>query len=403
MLARQSARRVACLRRARPAGSAALSWWSPFGGSSEPEVKRHSEHRVVPFPKDVIYNVVADVPRYKEFVPYTVESKVLEKLSEHESVAELKVGFMALSERYKSRVTLDPEQGRVSAQAEGSSVFKVLTNKWLIQDRPMDPQTSSLEFEIEFQFKHSLYNSVADMFFKKVTEAMVDAFLARCEAVRDGKAEAHAYFQRIAPPRRGLFRSTGIAAQGRLLGELTTLSHFDLNELERIKTRYDSATSSSRTGELDERTFTRFFHQLFESQGYKAEDLDRSAKLIFNALDVNNDGALNFREFVAGLSTVIKGNNEERARFWLRCFDHNADGRVDRRQLYNMVYASIEVRNALMQVGISSKPQPREQGYFEIDQDLDSLAREAVDRCFAALPPEKDSVSLQSVLSQKLF
>lgn len=386
-------------RRAAPfrESVAGLSWL--FGGSSSStSIKRHREHRVVPFPKNVMYNVVADVPRYKEFVPYTVDSRILEQISRYENVAELKVGFGALSERYKSRVKLDPAEGKVEARAEDSAVFKVLTNKWCIKDRPMDPETSTLEFELEFQFKHSLYNSVADMFFKKVTEAMVDAFLTRCEAVQEGHAQAHNYFARIAPPRRGLFRSKGLAAQGQLLGELETLSHFDLHELERIKNNFDSATSYSKTGTLDLPTFKKLFRELFHDE--PTDKVNRSADLLFSALDINRDGSLNFREFVAGLSTVVKGNPEERARFWLRCFDDNGDGHVDRRQLYNMVYVSMEVRNGLLQVGASSKPQ--EAGYFEIDHNLDRLAREAVDQCFADVPDDQ-GVNIEAVLSKNLF
>ena len=37
----------------------------------------------------------------------------------------------------------------------------------------------------------------------------------------------------------------------------------------------------------------------------------KNAELIFNVMDINKDGVLNFREFILGLSVIFKENDEE--------------------------------------------------------------------------------------------
>ena len=54
-----------------------------------------------------LFDVVADVDRYKEFLPFCTDSRVI-KRSDKELKAELAVGFRFLEERYTSIIELDP-------------------------------------------------------------------------------------------------------------------------------------------------------------------------------------------------------------------------------------------------------------------------------------------------------
>ena len=64
---------------------------------------RHSETRHLPFTPEQLFDLVADVARYHEFLPWVVAVRVRSS-SERETIADLVVGFNAFKERFTSRV-----------------------------------------------------------------------------------------------------------------------------------------------------------------------------------------------------------------------------------------------------------------------------------------------------------
>jgi coenzyme Q-binding protein COQ10 len=145
-------------------------------------VTAHSETRIVPYPASLMFQVVADVEKYPEFLPWVVALRILkrEQVREHEVLfAEMAVGYGALRERYTSRVVLDPIGMRIDVtQTEGP--FKRLENHWKF--RPAEGG-SQLDFAILFEFKSRLLNAVAGAAFEKVLIRMADAFEARAKAL----------------------------------------------------------------------------------------------------------------------------------------------------------------------------------------------------------------------------
>jgi len=147
-------------------------------------VNRHSEARIVPHPVEVMYAIVADVGRYPEFLPWvtslTVKSR--EWIDTREMLlAEMSVGFGALSERYTSRVMLDPERRRIDvAQTDGP--FRVLENHW--QFTP-DPKGCRVDFAIAFEFRSRLLDAIASAAFERVMLKMTGAFEARARVLSD--------------------------------------------------------------------------------------------------------------------------------------------------------------------------------------------------------------------------
>jgi coenzyme Q-binding protein COQ10 len=67
-------------------------------------VPRHKETRRLPYTPEQMFDLVADVGRYGEFLPWVAAVRVKSD-SETEMVADLLVGFKALKERFTSRVT----------------------------------------------------------------------------------------------------------------------------------------------------------------------------------------------------------------------------------------------------------------------------------------------------------
>ena len=64
---------------------------------------KHSETRHLPYSPEQLFDMVADVDRYDEFLPWVVAVRVRSS-SETETVADLVVGFSAFKERFTSRV-----------------------------------------------------------------------------------------------------------------------------------------------------------------------------------------------------------------------------------------------------------------------------------------------------------
>jgi coenzyme Q-binding protein COQ10 len=80
------------------------------------------------FSMEEMYDVVADVSRYKHFVPWCTESKVLMSRPGH-IVCRLYVGFPPLNENYKASVTLVPHRLVRSECVEGK-LFNYLLAIW---------------------------------------------------------------------------------------------------------------------------------------------------------------------------------------------------------------------------------------------------------------------------------
>ena len=142
----------------------------------------HSETRIVPYTADLMYQVVADVERYPEFVPWCAGLRVLkrEKDGGREIVlAEMLVGYKSLRERYTSRVVLDPQARTVDVtQTEG--VFRALENHWRFTP---EGSGARVDFAINFEFRNRLLGAVADAMFGPLILKSSHAFEARAKAL----------------------------------------------------------------------------------------------------------------------------------------------------------------------------------------------------------------------------
>eukprot|EP00949_MAST-11_sp_MAST-11-sp1_P001034 g1034.t1 len=143
---------------------------------------------VVPYSREHIHSVVADVRRYREFVPHCVESTVLSR--QHDGmVARLGVGFRALPPiSYISRVKLGEDT--IVAESHDTGLFKVLRSKWHFKDASTFPERKTREtscevkFEIMFEFDNPLYNHMSSVFLKEVVKETIAAFETRCAKVK---------------------------------------------------------------------------------------------------------------------------------------------------------------------------------------------------------------------------
>lgn len=145
----------------------------------------HAERRVLDYSPSQLYDLVADVGRYPEFLPWCLAARVRER-GERRVVADLVIGFKMVRERFTSYVALDPEGRRIDVSyAEGP--FKYLKNHWVFL--PHD-HGCEIDFYVDFEFRSKILQKLIEVLFHEAVKRMVGAFEARAEQLYGPANEA---------------------------------------------------------------------------------------------------------------------------------------------------------------------------------------------------------------------
>jgi coenzyme Q-binding protein COQ10 len=135
----------------------------------------HHETRVVPYTPDQMFDLVADVARYPEFLPWVTAARIRSRDAEG-FVADVLVGFKSFREKFTSRVVLNRAKRAIVAEyLEGP--FKHLTNKWHFE--PHQSGGCAVDFDIDFEFKFRMLEKLIGSLFDRAVRQMTDAFETR--------------------------------------------------------------------------------------------------------------------------------------------------------------------------------------------------------------------------------
>ena len=135
---------------------------------------RHTESRHLPYTPEQLFDLVADVPRYREFLPWVAAVRVRSD-SPTEMIADVVVGFKGLSERFTSRVVKQRPESIHIDYVEGP--LKHLYNDWKF--RPDGQGGTHLDFCVDFAFRNRLFEVLAGQMFDRALRKMIGAFEAR--------------------------------------------------------------------------------------------------------------------------------------------------------------------------------------------------------------------------------
>lgn len=134
----------------------------------------HAEKRVVPFSPDQLFDLVADVQRYPEFLPWCVGARIRKREGDL-IVADLVIGYKMIRERFTSRVTLSRDKNRIDVEyADGP--FKYLNNHWIFEQRE---DGCLIDFYVDFEFRSKMLQKIISVFFNEAVRRMVAAFESR--------------------------------------------------------------------------------------------------------------------------------------------------------------------------------------------------------------------------------
>jgi len=132
---------------------------------------RHSETRNLPWTPEQLFDLVADVGRYQEFLPWVAATRVRSD-SEALMVADLVVGFKSIKETFTSRVEKERPKRIHTEYIEGP--LKYLQNSWIF--RPDGKGGSEVDFCVDFAFKNRIFESLAGQMFDRALRRMIGAF-----------------------------------------------------------------------------------------------------------------------------------------------------------------------------------------------------------------------------------
>ena len=131
-----------------------------------------------------MYDLVADVERYPEFLPLCESLRVIRRQETPEGgqvlVAEMGVGYKAIRERFTTRVTLDPENRRIVAEYIDGP-FRHLENRWVFKEA--EGAGCTVDFFITYEFKSRTLGMLMGTMFDRAFRKFTDAFEARANRV----------------------------------------------------------------------------------------------------------------------------------------------------------------------------------------------------------------------------
>ena len=128
--------------------------------------------------KEDLINMVLDIEKYPEFVPWCLDSKVYEKKDTGDTVeiiADLTIGKSFFKETYKSFVIYSKSADTIYVTCmEGP--LKHLENKWFFKDLG---EASQVEFQVDFELKNKMLNLFMNKSFDLGLIKIADAFQKR--------------------------------------------------------------------------------------------------------------------------------------------------------------------------------------------------------------------------------
>jgi coenzyme Q-binding protein COQ10 len=136
----------------------------------------HAEKKVLPYTPEQLFDLVADVERYPEFLPWAVAARIRSREG-NVITADLMIGFKMFRERFTSRVVLDRPRRIDVSYTEGP--FRYLNNHWLFE--PMPGGGTCIDFFVDFEFRSAILQRLIGMLFNEAVRRMVHAFETRAK------------------------------------------------------------------------------------------------------------------------------------------------------------------------------------------------------------------------------
>ncbi len=145
---------------------------------------RQNEEQIIDFSKDQMFDLVADINSYSDFLPWCDKSNIISRETDScgnlKLIADLDIGYKSLSYTYRSDVTLSTTKNFIKvSHVEGP--FKHLVNEWTFEE--ISETSCKIYFFIDFELKSKIFNLLMSEFFDVAFKKIVDSFKNRAREI----------------------------------------------------------------------------------------------------------------------------------------------------------------------------------------------------------------------------
>lgn len=144
---------------------------------------KHAETRILPYTSVQMYELVADVESYPEFLPWCVAARIRSSNvadGQTEMHADLVISFKVFRERFGSSVLLDPSARFIRTEYLDGP-FKHMLSEWRFTET--GDGSCRIDFETDFEFKSRILEKVIGVVFHEAMQRVVRAFEGRAKAL----------------------------------------------------------------------------------------------------------------------------------------------------------------------------------------------------------------------------
>ena len=141
-----------------------------------------SVKRLIECSKDQLVDLVLDIEKYPDFVPFCLDAHVYERNDEGDLtliIADLTIGKGPIKDTYKSDVKFDKKENNIKVTNIGGPLNH-LENTWHFKDHEKGTEIS---FDIDFEIENKFLNIVMTKSFQFGLDKIADAFQKRAETL----------------------------------------------------------------------------------------------------------------------------------------------------------------------------------------------------------------------------
>ena len=141
-------------------------------------MKRHVENCVINSNVKDVYEIVADIESYPDFLPWCIGAKITDTISfEHgeKSKADLTIAFGRFTESFSSDVVFNKDNLTIEI-CSLENPFKILNGKWTFRKIA---EGCKVNFEITFEFKSVILDKLIGLVFYQAIKKVVRSFQKR--------------------------------------------------------------------------------------------------------------------------------------------------------------------------------------------------------------------------------
>ena len=143
----------------------------------------HSETRILPYTPQQMYDLVADVRRYPEFLPWCAAARIRSTTPAGPGVevmeADLVISFKVFRERFGSRVTLYPDEMKIDTEYLDGP-FRYMKSNWAFAEAQGGCE---VRFFVDFEFKNAILQGIIGVVFNEAMQRIVRAFEQRAASL----------------------------------------------------------------------------------------------------------------------------------------------------------------------------------------------------------------------------